>query len=38
LSHVVTRVDPTEPIDAMCGVYTAPVYPALSMNDPNQIE
>jgi subtilase family protein len=33
VSHVVTHVDTSDPIDALRGVYTAPVYPALSKND-----
>jgi subtilisin family serine protease len=34
MSHVAARVDMTYPIDALCGVYTASQYPALSRNDP----
>jgi len=34
MDHVVAHVDTTDPIDALCGVYTAAKYPALSMNDP----
>ncbi|MFL5653742.1 MAG: S8 family serine peptidase [Ktedonobacteraceae bacterium] len=33
MDHVVARVD-TNDIDALCGVYTAAQYPALSKNDP----
>ncbi len=33
MDHVVARVD-TNDIDALCGIYTAPQYPALSKNDP----
>jgi len=33
MDHVVARVDTNE-IDALCGVYTAAQYPALSRNDP----
>ena len=33
MDHVVARVD-TKDIDALCGVYTAAQYPALSKNDP----
>lgn len=33
ISHVNARVDTTEPIDALCGVYSAQFYPALSVND-----
>lgn len=33
MNHVVARVD-TNDIDALCGVYTAAQYPALSKNDP----
>jgi len=33
VSHLVTHVDTTVPIDALRGIYTAPVYPALSKND-----
>jgi hypothetical protein len=32
-SHTVTRVDTAEPIDALRGVYSASMYPALSKND-----
>ena len=35
MSHVATRV--AEPIDALRCVYTAQVYPALSVNDPHSI-
>ncbi len=37
MSHTVTRVDATGPIDALCCLYTARVYPALSMNDHHTI-
>jgi hypothetical protein len=33
MSHTTTHVDTSEPIDALCGIYTASEYPALSMND-----
>jgi hypothetical protein len=33
MSHTMTRLDTTEPIDALRCVYTAHVYPALSVND-----
>ena len=33
MSHAITHVDTTEPIDALCGIYTASEYPALSVND-----
>ena len=33
MSHTVTSVDKTEPIDALRGVYSASLYPALSKND-----
>lgn len=32
--HIIVRVDPNIPIDALRGVYSAAVYPALSSNDP----
>ncbi len=32
-SYAITQVDNTAPIDAICGIYTAAEYPALSMND-----
>src|SRR2546421_3941116 len=35
MSHVVTHVDTTSPIDALRGVYSASEYPALSKNNPN---
>ncbi|GAC1624287.1 MAG: hypothetical protein NVS4B7_15100 [Ktedonobacteraceae bacterium] len=34
MSHVATHIDMTYSIDALCGLYTAPQYPALSRNDP----
>jgi hypothetical protein len=33
MDHITARVD-TNDIDALCGVYTAELYPALSRNDP----
>lgn len=33
MSHAITHVDTTVPIDAICGVYTSQSYPALSVND-----
>lgn len=33
LSHAITHVDDSETSDAICGVYTAAKYPALSVND-----
>lgn len=33
-SHAIAHVDPNFSIDALRGVYSAPVYPALSRNDP----
>src|SRR5438270_7632704 len=33
MAHVNARVDPTQPIDAICGVYSSPYYPALSEHD-----
>ncbi len=36
MDHIVAHVDTTDPIDALCGVYTAAKYPALSMNDPKR--
>jgi subtilisin family serine protease len=32
-SHAITKVDRTEPIDALRGIYTEVAYPALSRND-----
>lgn len=33
-AHTIARVDPNFPIDALRGVYSAAMYPALSSNDP----
>ncbi len=33
MSHAITHIDTTVPIDAICGIYTAQLYPALSVND-----
>jgi hypothetical protein len=33
IAHINARVDPTQPIDAICGVYSSPYYPALSEHD-----
>ena len=35
MSHVPAQVDPSERVDAVCGVYSASLYPALSKNDRN---
>ncbi len=33
IAHINARVDLTQPIDAICGVYSSPCYPALSEHD-----
>jgi len=36
-SSVVTRIDPNVPVDAICGVYSSVLYPALAVTDPEPI-
>jgi len=36
-SNVVTQIDPNVPVDAICGVYSSVLYPALAVTDPESI-